>query len=272
VVWDSQQVPATLVDISETGFGLELPVPLPVGTAVQVCGELVSGISRRQIDSQAIVRWCAASPNGGYLVGVLLKSESPPAAIRTDIDYYEVLQLACTADADTVHRIYRVLALRFHPDNPETGDAEWFATITKAYQVLNDPVRRAAYDAGRLQNQQQRWKLFDSAEAAQGVQAEVAKRNSILALLYIRRMTQPREPEMSTIELEQMLGCPREHLDFAIWFLREKKLVQRSDNTRLSITAEGVEHADASGEWAARMTNRNMLPAPAPPDALALRR
>ena len=33
------------------------------------------------------------------------------------IDYYEVLQISPNADPDTVHRVYRLLAQRFHPDN-----------------------------------------------------------------------------------------------------------------------------------------------------------
>ena len=36
-------------------------------------------------------------------------------------DYYETLQISPNADPDTVHRVYRLLAQRFHPDNKETG-------------------------------------------------------------------------------------------------------------------------------------------------------
>ena len=35
-------------------------------------------------------------------------------------DFYEVLQISPNADPDTIHRIYRLLAQRFHPDNAET--------------------------------------------------------------------------------------------------------------------------------------------------------
>ena len=40
------------------------------------------------------------------------------------VDYYEVLQLSQTANADTVERVYRLLAKRYHPDNRETGDVD----------------------------------------------------------------------------------------------------------------------------------------------------
>jgi curved DNA-binding protein len=34
------------------------------------------------------------------------------------VDYYEFLQISPNADVDTIHRVYRFLAARFHPDNP----------------------------------------------------------------------------------------------------------------------------------------------------------
>jgi curved DNA-binding protein CbpA len=39
-------------------------------------------------------------------------------------DHYEALQLSPRADRDTIERVFRHLAKRLHPDNPQTGDAE----------------------------------------------------------------------------------------------------------------------------------------------------
>ena len=39
-------------------------------------------------------------------------------------DHYEVLQISPNAEPDTVHRVYRLLAQRLHPDNAQTGNAE----------------------------------------------------------------------------------------------------------------------------------------------------
>src|SRR5215470_4728799 len=64
-------------------------------------------------------------------------------------DYYEFLQINENAEPDTIHRVYRFLAARFHPDNPETGDHEKFFLLTQAYSVLSRPARRAEYDAKR---------------------------------------------------------------------------------------------------------------------------
>ena len=61
-------------------------------------------------------------------------------------DYYEVLQVSANAEPDTIHRVYRLLAQRFHPDNQETGNSDRFHQVHEAYTVLSDPERRAKYD------------------------------------------------------------------------------------------------------------------------------
>ena len=58
------------------------------------------------------------------------------------IDLYEVLQLSPNATAETVERVYRMLAKRFHPDNQDTGDAVRFAQIQQAYDTLTTPSSR----------------------------------------------------------------------------------------------------------------------------------
>ncbi len=62
-------------------------------------------------------------------------------------DHYEVLQISRKAEAETIHRVFRMMAMRFHPDNPETGDVELFLRMKRAYAVLSDPRRRSEYDA-----------------------------------------------------------------------------------------------------------------------------
>jgi molecular chaperone DnaJ len=63
-------------------------------------------------------------------------------------DYYEILGVARDADADTIKRAYRQLALKYHPDrNPGSPEAEeQFKQATEAYEVLRDGEKRAAYD------------------------------------------------------------------------------------------------------------------------------
>jgi molecular chaperone DnaJ len=63
-------------------------------------------------------------------------------------DYYEILDVPRTADADVIKKAYRKLALQFHPDrnsgSPESE--EKFKEATEAYEVLRDPAKRGAYD------------------------------------------------------------------------------------------------------------------------------
>jgi len=60
------------------------------------------------------------------------------------IDLYEILQVSANADPDTIHRVFRILAQRWHPDNSETGSEEAFRQLTEAHTTLSDPERRAA--------------------------------------------------------------------------------------------------------------------------------
>jgi molecular chaperone DnaJ len=63
-------------------------------------------------------------------------------------DYYDILGVERNADADTIKKAYRKLAMQYHPDrNP--GDAaaeEKFKEAAEAYEVLSDADKRARYD------------------------------------------------------------------------------------------------------------------------------
>ena len=63
-------------------------------------------------------------------------------------DYYDVLGVAKTADAAELKRVYRELAMRWHPDkNPGDKSAEErFKQVSEAYAVLSDSEQRARYD------------------------------------------------------------------------------------------------------------------------------
>jgi curved DNA-binding protein CbpA len=47
-------------------------------------------------------------------------------------DHYEILEISPNANSDTIERIFRYLALRYHPDNQATGDLCRFSEIVEA--------------------------------------------------------------------------------------------------------------------------------------------
>ena len=59
-------------------------------------------------------------------------------------DYYNILGINRTADADEIKRAYRKLASLHHPD--KGGDTARFQEIQEAYATLSDPAKRQQYD------------------------------------------------------------------------------------------------------------------------------
>jgi curved DNA-binding protein CbpA len=165
----------------------------------------------------------------------------------TETDHYETLQISPNAEPETVHRVYRLLAQRFHPDNRETGSDVRFRALTEAYEVLSDPERRAKYDVVHSQQREARWRLVSTgAQAENDFESEQLLRLTLLEVLYTRRRMEPDTPGLFATELEKLTGRPREHLEFTLWYLIQKKLIARSDNSMLLITAEGAEHLESN--------------------------
>ena len=66
-------------------------------------------------------------------------------------DYYAVLGVPETADADAIKKAYRKMAREYHPDR-NAGDKvaeEKFKDAQEAYDTLSDPEKRKAYDLRR---------------------------------------------------------------------------------------------------------------------------
>ncbi len=167
----------------------------------------------------------------------------PPISWRMATpDYYGFLQISPDAEPDTIHRVYRFLASRFHPDNPESGDADKFFLLTQAYDVLSDPERRAAYDASRATSQLP--PLSTWVDFMDNLKGELNRRLAVLAILYFQRRCTSYHPEVGFLEIERRLGFPREYLEFTTWYLRRKGFVVRAENNDFEITAEGVDFVE----------------------------
>jgi curved DNA-binding protein len=157
------------------------------------------------------------------------------------IDYYEFLQISPRADADTIHRVFRFLAARLHPDNPETGDVEVFHQLKVAYDVLSNPESRTDYDASRNTETGQQSPFSEEVDFMDSMDGELNRRLAVLAVLYYRRRTSPHMPEVGLGEIESRMGFPRDYLDFTIWYLSKKGYVTKGDSAQLALTADGVD-------------------------------
>ena len=161
------------------------------------------------------------------------------------VDHYETLQISPNADADTVQRVFRLLAQRFHPDNADTGNAERFRALHEAYSVLSVPEKRAHTDVHHQAVRQERWRFVASgATADNDLETEQQLRFTVLEILYSRRRAEPGNPAFSNYELAQLTGRPREHLEFTVWYLLQKKYVTRDDQSGLTITVDGVDYVE----------------------------
>jgi len=182
------------------------------------------------------------------------------------IDYYELLQVSPNAEPETINRVFRMLAQRLHPDNQHTGNENRFRQILDAYNVLSDPEKRAQYDVAHLQNQKDRWRLVDSgAQTENDFELEQVIRNTILEALYTKRRLDAANPGIFYGEMEGLIGRPREHIEFTLWFLMQKKFVVIDDKSRLVLTVDGAEHLEQT--YRSNLQQKRLrAPSPVPSD------
>jgi hypothetical protein len=168
----------------------------------------------------------------------------PAGTIEEEVfstDHYEILRLGPQADEETIERVYRTLADRFHPDTPSTGDPETFLRVREAYETLSNPVKRAEYNALRQYNRGLTRFRLQGREFFAGVVGEQNRRLAALCLLYRQRVSTHESPGLTLLDLEQSTGCTREELTSALWYLCEKKWAKLGESTEYSITAEGFD-------------------------------
>ncbi len=237
---------ASGLDISSDGVGIECPAELKTGSIVFV--------QARDGSIAASYEVVHSTRRGAmFHVGLEVREEAPetekPAQhepiVDSEPDHYETLQIGCKADLQTIHRVYHIMALRFHPDNAETGDVEQFLRMQRAHAVLSNPESRAEYDATLEKKRGVGPKpIFGLKDFVTGVEAEANRRLGVLCLLYYKRQTSPDAPGVSLLDLEREMGFPREYLSFTLWYLRAKDLVTVADNSDSALTALGADFVE----------------------------
>jgi len=229
-------------DLSPDGVSIDAEQPLAVGARVFVRAPYFG------LASSAAVRHCRKR-GARYIIGLKLHGSRARRETKTTEapgDWYEVLQVSPSAELETIHRVFKILAGRYHPDNAFSGDAEKFLTLMEAYNTLSDPEKRAAYDSGRRQASTGPLPVFEMKEFIAGIDVEANRRLGVLCLLYKRRASNPDHPGLSLLQFESLMAIPREHIEFTVWFLKEKRFIRVADHGEFQITAEGVEFAETS--------------------------
>ena len=184
---DSRYVIANLVDFIGGGCGLALMTKLTPGSTVVLRGKF--GENRTLDELKAGVKWCVAKTGGTFRVGLeflddcssfILDEEQSDCISSVALDCYEVMQLSPNADAETISRVYRLLAFRYHPDNTETGNSEMFLRLSEAHEILSDAEKRARYDAAHRDSKRVRGRNSGEAPASAG--SDRAKRRNLDAV------------------------------------------------------------------------------------------
>jgi hypothetical protein len=160
------------------------------------------------------------------------------------VDYYELLQLSSNADEDTIHRVFRHLAKKHHPDAPGGGDRSRFDRLVQAHATLTNAETRAAYDAKYQRYWNQTWKVASEAADGQALFDDEAIRDRLLTLFYVQRRRSMRQPGIGEMELARLVDTPVEHVEFHVWYLREKGWIERLETGKLALTADGVDQME----------------------------
>jgi curved DNA-binding protein len=162
------------------------------------------------------------------------------------IDYYELLQISPNAELETIQRVFRMLATRYHPDNANTGDVDKFLLLNRAFETLSNAEARREYDAMYQSKDAAPIELFELKEFSLGIEGESNRRMGILCLLYNRRRANPDDPGLSILEFESLMSFPREHLMFTLWYLKEQNYIRQDDKSDYVVTSGGVDYVETN--------------------------
>jgi hypothetical protein len=210
-----------VVNVSATGMAIDCPEPVGIAALTQV-------------------RHCAWLQSQ-YRFGVqTLTSPSVDASGATP-SHEDLLRAGLGGDTGVFERLYRPLAFRYHPDNPETGDSEVFLQIREIHRIFSG--------AKNGSGGQRRYPLrSDHTLAGDGGSAEELpgkeRRIDVLRLLYAQKVADCYSRGVAQEELQAATGLTGNQLQFILWYLREKGAITVGDSQVYSISAAGVDLYD----------------------------
>ncbi len=160
------------------------------------------------------------------------------------VNYYEVLEISANASPETIERVFRELARRYHPDNHATGDRSRFDAVLEAHDTLKDTSKRSEYDVRYNSHLKSRCKA-DDVIVSDDIGRDLDIQNNILSILYVKRRADVRSAGLSNAAMARRAGCTYDELDFHLWYLKEKGWIRKGDDGLFAITIEGVDRAGA---------------------------
>lgn len=160
------------------------------------------------------------------------------------VDYYELLQVSPNADDDTIQRVFRHLAKKYHPDHQDSPDEEKFRRLVEAHRILTDPEARADYDATYQEYWNRKWRLASESSDSAAFNMDRETRERMLSLFYVQRRRSMALPGLGEYEIARLLRTPVELVEFHLWYLRSKGWIERLESGMLAISAAGVDQVE----------------------------
>ena len=244
--WKSETAPGSetafqTIDVSESGMSLES------SEYFQPDSKIIVRSDANKAAYLTTVRYCRWEQSY-YRLGLAFVSKTAALCDNvqwSEFDLYGMLRVSRDADPDSIERVYKTLARRYHPDNQETGDSEAFLSLTEAFRILSNPARRQAYNQHWDQNRNHRSPLLERREFFAGVAGEQNRRFAILCLLYRQRMADFQAEGYSRLDLESLTSCTAEETGFSTWYLIERGFIRRSNDNSFVVTADGVDYVES---------------------------
>lgn len=255
---EERLVPARVIDVSAEGMGVEADAELEIGAEAALRWmdpDAHTSLTWRR----AVVAWRRPAGGNRYRAGLCLRQDHRVF----EPDYYERLQLSPNADLETIQKVYTALAVRYHPENPATGDQEIFERLVEAYLVLSDREARASYDCWFRLYRQLQMSAFESEDPSKAPHCAWEQRLRILQYLLEDKLFNPSRSGVACQELAEGLALEPELLEFHLWYLSERELILRLKDGSITINEKGAQLLQTPAAAPSRASG--LMPAFLPP-------